>query len=101
MKRNNHLLAVLLLTTSFCLNQPVMAQSTIPAAQDPNILKDIRAFLQVLNSGDGKPLETLSPADARLILVNAQKSVTYDYSDIEESEKTITEDGLTVKIHMK
>ncbi|PZP44919.1 MAG: alpha/beta hydrolase [Pseudopedobacter saltans] len=77
-----------------------MAQTIVPADQDPHILKDIRSFLKVLNSGDGKPLETLSPKDARLVLVGAQKSVQYDYSDIEESEKTITEDGLTVKIHI-
>ena len=77
-----------------------MAQSTTPAAQDPNISKEVRLFLQALNSGDGKPLETLSPADARLILVNLQKSVTYDYNDIVESERTITEDGVTVNIHI-
>lgn len=77
-----------------------MAQSTVPAAKDPNISREIRLFLQALNSGGGKPLETLSPADARLVLVNAQKSVNYDYSDIVESERTITQDGNTVKIHI-
>ncbi|ANI90521.1 alpha/beta hydrolase [Arachidicoccus ginsenosidimutans] len=77
-----------------------MAQTTIPAEQDMNISKDIRAFLKVLNNSGGEPLETLSPKDARQVLIDAQKSVTYDYSDIEESEKTITEDGLTVKIHI-
>ena len=100
MKRIYYFLTVLLALTSASFNQQIMAQSTVPAAQDPNISKDIRAFLQVLNSGNGKPLETLSPADARLVLVNAQKSVTYDYSDIEESERIITEDDLTVKIHI-
>jgi acetyl esterase len=45
-------------------------------------------------------LETLSPKDARLVLVGAQKSVNFDYSDIEESEKTITQDGQTIKIHI-
>ncbi|MEN2435823.1 alpha/beta hydrolase [Weeksellaceae bacterium A-14] len=77
-----------------------MAQSNIPAAQDPHISKDIRAFLKVLNNSGGKPLETMAPEDARLVLVGAQKSVSYDYSDIEESERTITEDGQTVKIHI-
>ncbi|WP_257667022.1 alpha/beta hydrolase [Parapedobacter tibetensis] len=78
-----------------------MAQQTYqPAAQDLNISKETRAFLQALNSGGGKPLETLSPVEARSVLVGAQESVTFDYSDIEESEKTITEDGLTVKLHI-
>lgn len=76
-----------------------MAQS-IPGDKDPNISKDTRAFLKVLNSGDGPPLEKLSPKDARQVLVNAQKSVSYDYSDIEESERTIEQDGLTITIHV-
>lgn len=71
-----------------------------PAAQDPNISLETRKFLAALNSGDGKPLETLSPSEARLVLVGAQESVTHDYSDIEESEKTITQDGQSVKIHI-
>lgn len=75
-------------------------QSNITAAQDPRILKEIRTFLQALNSGDGKPLELMTPEDARMVLVNAQKSVFYDYSDIEESEMTITEDDITLKIHI-
>ena len=76
-----------------------MAQS-IPGDKDPNISKDTRAFLKVLNSGDGPPLEKLSLKDARQVLVNAQKSVSYDYSDIEELERTITQDGLTITIHV-
>ncbi|WP_370898726.1 alpha/beta hydrolase [Chryseobacterium gossypii] len=77
-----------------------MSQSNLPAAQDPNILKDIRAFLKELNSGNGKPLEEMSPEDARQALVEAQKSVTFDYSDIEESEKTISQDGISVHLHI-
>ena len=49
------------------LNFNIMAQSN-PASQDPNIGRETRAFLKALNSGDGKPLETLSPKDARLVL---------------------------------
>jgi len=81
-------------------NTTTVAQQKTPAAQDPNISKDIRAFLKVLNSGNGKPLEQMTPEEARLVLVGAQNSVTYDYSDIEETEKTITQDGLTVKLHI-
>ena len=81
-------------------NTSVVAQQKTPAAQDLNISKDIRAFLKVLNSGNGKPLEQMTPEEARLVLVGAQNSVTYDYTDIEETEKTITQDGLTVKLHI-
>jgi len=76
-----------------------MAQ-TIKAENDPQILTQVRTFLKGLNSGGGKPMEQLSPADARLILVGAQKSVEVDYSGITETEKTITQNGETVKIHI-
>lgn len=90
-------LTLALFATIFTSN--IMAQSD-PASQDPNISREIREFLKALNSGDGKPLETLSPADARLVLEGAQKSVNFDYSDIQESEKIITQDGQSIKIHI-
>lgn len=76
-----------------------MAQSN-PASQDPNIGRETREFLKALNSGDGKPLETLAPVDARQVLVGAQQSVSFDYSDIDESERTITQDGHSLTIHI-
>ncbi|RYJ42823.1 alpha/beta hydrolase [Flavobacterium beibuense] len=77
-----------------------MAQ-TIPGEKDPNISKETRIFLTALNSGDGPPLESLPPKEARQVLVNAQQSVSYDYSDIEESERKITtHDGQTLTIHI-
>jgi dipeptidyl aminopeptidase/acylaminoacyl peptidase len=73
---------------------------SVKAENDPHIFKEVRAFLKVLNSGTGKPIEQLSPADARKVLVDAQNSVTVDCTGIEESEKTITEDGETIRIHI-
>lgn len=67
---------------------------------DERIFKQVRDFLKELNAGGGKPIEALSPADARNVLSGAQNSVTVDYTGIEESEKTITQDGETVKIHI-
>lgn len=79
-----------------------MAQSTnaVKAENDPQILLKVRQFLKGLNSGGGKPMEQLSPADARQVLIGAQKSVPVDYSGIEETEKQITQDGQTVTIHI-
>lgn len=77
-----------------------MSLNIQPAETDPHILKDIRAFLKDLNSGGGKPIEEMSPVDARQVLVGAQKSVSFDYSDIEESERTITQDGISLNIHI-
>lgn len=72
----------------------------IKGAEDPRIFKEVRAFLKVLNSGNGKPIEQLSPAAARQVLTDAQQSVSFDYSGIEESTRTITQDGETVNIHI-
>lgn len=93
---------LLLITVVFNINHSIMAQPTkvLKAENDPRILKQIREFLKGLNAGTGKPIEQLSPADARAVLVGAQKSVTVDYSGIDESEKTITQDGQTVNIHI-
>lgn len=68
-------------------------------ANDPAISTETKKFLAALNSG-GIPLESLSPLDARQVLVGAQKSVEVDYSGIEESEKTITQDGYTVTLNI-
>ena len=79
-----------------------MAQPGKPAKaeSDPHIFSQVRNFLKALNSGGGKPIEQLTPADARAVLVNAQNSVIVDYSGIEETERTITQDGQTVTIHI-
>lgn len=79
-----------------------MTQSnTITKAEtDPRIYAEVRQFLKSLNSGTGKPIEQLSPEDARKVLSDAQRSVTFDYSDIEESERTIEQDGEKVKLHI-
>jgi len=91
-------------TLFFQLNTTnVMAQSssnTVKAENDPQIFSEVRTFLKALNAGGGKPMEQLTPAEARQILVGAQKSVVVDYSGIDEAEKTITEDGITVNIHI-
>jgi len=70
----------------------------IDPAQDPHIESNIKAFLNVLNSGDGKPVEELSPVDARAVLTGAQESVKFDYSDVTITEKTITADGQPIKL---
>ncbi len=70
------------------------------AENDPLIFSEVRAFLKVLNSGTGKPIEQLSPADARQVLTDAQNSVEVDVSGIEEGERIIEQDGERVRIHI-
>lgn len=68
--------------------------------KDPLIFTEVREFLDAANSGDAKPLEQLSPKDARQVLIGAQKSVKVDYSGIEESERVVEQNGYHVKIHV-
>lgn len=72
---------------------------SIPFSQDNAISKETKKFLTALNSG-GVPLETLSPEEAREVLIGAQKSVEVDYSGIEESEKNISQDGFSIKLNI-
>jgi acetyl esterase/lipase len=58
----------------------------------------IRAFLNILNSGGGKPLEQLSPLEARAVLAGAQASVPLQLPRADVSEKTITADGHTLRL---
>jgi len=72
--------------------------AVLDPAIDPAIDTHIKAFLNVLNSAGGDPMETMTPGDARKVLEGAQKSVEVDLSGVTVTEKTITEDGLSVKL---
>jgi acetyl esterase/lipase len=67
-------------------------------ATDPAIEIQTRTFLKGLNTSGGKPMETLLPAEARKVLEGAQGSVNVDISGVDVSEKTINEDGLSIKL---
>lgn len=68
-------------------------------ASDPHLTPQVKAFLDILNASD-TPVESLSTDDARNVLVNAQKSVKVDVSGVTVTEKTITADGYTIKLHI-
>jgi acetyl esterase len=69
-------------------------------AQDPQIESHMKAFLNAINSGDGKPIEQMTPAEARAVLVGVQSSVKVDLSDITVTERTISADGQSIKINI-
>lgn len=75
-------------------------ESPVEVEVDPRLSRGVKAFLKVLNSSGGPPLETLPPLEAREVLVNAQASVPVDLSGIEESEKTITTEGYAIKLNL-
>jgi acetyl esterase/lipase len=68
-----------------------MAASPLPEHQT-------QAFLNALAAGGGKPIEQLSPQEARAVLTGAQKSVPVDMSGVEVSDRTITADGKPLKL---
>lgn len=87
----------LLLATAMMLSGRAFSQ--VDYATDPHLTVQVRAFLKDLNAGGGA-VESLSPADARMVLVKAQSSVKVDLSGIDVSEKTITTDGYTIKLNI-
>lgn len=63
-----------------------METTKINSIQIPSVLEDpalslaTKAFLSALNRASGPPLESLSPVEARKILVSAQASAEVDLS---------------------
>ena len=70
----------------------------VDPAENPKVERHVRAFLKALNSSGGKPMETMSPAEARQVLVGAQKSVKVDLAPCDIEERTITQNGIDVSI---
>ncbi|MCC8087716.1 MAG: alpha/beta hydrolase fold domain-containing protein [Rikenellaceae bacterium] len=67
--------------------------------QDPHLSVGTKEYLKVLNASS-TPVESLGVQGARNVLINAQKAVNVDLSGIDESEKTITADGHTIKLNI-
>ena len=74
-----------------------MAKEAPDYSVDPHLSPAVKAFLKPLNAG-GPAVESLSEQDAREVLLNLQVSVKVDLSGVDESEKTITQVGCTVKL---
>jgi acetyl esterase/lipase len=75
-----------------------LAASAAMAAGSPGVEHTTQAFLEALAKGGGQPMETLSPADARQVLVGAQKGAKLPPADV--SEKTITVDGKQIGLNI-
>lgn len=88
MKKSSILKKGSIILLALALGNNISAQN-----KDPYVESGTKAFLNVLNSGNGKPVEQLSPKDARAVLTGAQSSVKVDLSGISVSEKTITYEG--------
>ncbi|MGA9222455.1 MAG: alpha/beta hydrolase fold domain-containing protein, partial [Pseudomonas graminis] len=68
------------------------------AATDTGVEHNTQAFLDALNSGSGKPIEQLSPKDARAVLTGAQAGVKLTLPKADVSQKTISVDGQDISL---
>jgi len=68
------------------------------AAGSPGVEHNTQAFLEALESGGGKPLEQLSPKDARAVLTGAQASVKLQLPKADVQQKTIHADGQDIPL---
>ena len=75
-----------------------LSVNTTFAAGSPGVEHNTQAFLEALAAGGGKPLEQLSPKDARAVLTGAQASVKVDLSGVEISDRSIDVGGQQVAL---
>jgi acetyl esterase len=55
----------------------------------PGVERHAQGFLDALAAGGGKPLEQLSPADARVVLIGVQAGASLQSLNVDIAEKMI------------
>ncbi|MGB3126405.1 MAG: alpha/beta hydrolase [Pseudomonas sp.] len=81
-------------TVAKALTGTLLALSITHAfAADGGVEHTTQAFLDVLNAGTGKPMEQLTPKEARAVLTGAQAGVKLTLPKADVSQKTIQVDG--------
>lgn len=73
-----------------------LVTGTALAAGSVGVEHNTQAFLEALAKGGGQPLETLSPSDARNVLIGAQKGAKLPAADV--SEKIVMVSGKPLKL---
>lgn len=79
---------LMVLGLAFCVSSPTFAY----------VDSHIQHFLDQLSASGSKPIEQMTPKDARNVLSNLQKSVKIDLSGISTHNKTIKVDGKTIPL---
>ena len=80
------------------MTQPATAQVTDPAT-DPRIDPQVRTFLEEINK-DSSPFWELQQPKPQEILTALQNQTPVDMSGVTTTEKTISQDGRTVKLYI-
>lgn len=81
-----------ILVSSVFASAAASAQTT----NTPAPTAGVQAFLDVLNAGKGKPMEQMTPQEAREVLIGAQKGVKLPPAEV--SDKTIAVNGQTINL---
>ena len=85
-------------TKILAVSATALATHAALAAGSPGVERNVQGFLDALAAGGGKPLEQLSPADARAVLVNAQAGPKLELPKVDVTNKTIKADGREIKL---
>ncbi|MGY4659304.1 acetyl esterase/lipase [Pseudomonas chlororaphis] len=85
-------------TFSKVLTGSLLALSINTAFAEGGVEHNTQAFLDALNSGGGKPMEQMTPKEARAVLVGAQAGVKLTLPKADVSQKTIDVDGQAISL---
>ena len=77
----------------FAATAMALAAHASMAAGSPGVEHNVQGFLDAVAAAGGKPLEQLSPADARAVLVSVQAGPKLALPSGDISTKTIRADG--------
>ncbi|MBK0030943.1 alpha/beta hydrolase [Erwinia sp. S43] len=70
--------------------------ATTQSLNAPAPTAGVKAFLDVLNSGKGKPMEQMTPQEARQVLIGAQQGAKLPAAQV--SDKTIQVNGQNIRL---
>ncbi|HXJ78157.1 MAG TPA: alpha/beta hydrolase [Candidatus Methylomirabilis sp.] len=68
------------------------------SARSAGVQRRIQVFLRTLATGGGKPIEQMTPPEARAVLEGLQSSVKVDLPRADVAERTISSEGQSVKL---
>ncbi|HVJ55013.1 MAG TPA: alpha/beta hydrolase [Aliidongia sp.] len=92
--------AALVFMAGILAHPAIAASDAVPdAATDPRIDPQIRSFLANVNK-DPSPFWTLPGPQVRAVLTGLQNKTKVDMSGVATTEKTISENGQTVKLYV-
>ncbi|AZD23574.1 Lipase [Pseudomonas chlororaphis subsp. aurantiaca] len=85
-------------TFSKVLTGSLLALSINTAFAEGGVEHNTQTFLDALNAGSGKPMEQMTPKEARAVLVGAQAGVKLTLPKADVSQKTIKVDGQDISL---